>query len=102
MKLLNHDAVIALIGPRSRAQIWRDIKADRFPAPIFGGRSAWVDREILSFLRWRIALRDGETEITTWAAWWALDRQRAEDESARDRPVGDAPRPESTEPLNPA
>ena len=29
MRFLDHDAVNAEIGPRSRVQIWRDVKADR-------------------------------------------------------------------------
>jgi len=95
MKFLDHDEVNARVGRRSVVQRWRDIKADRFPPPVSpgrgGSRNAWVDREIASYQRWRIALRDGETEITRWSEWWALDR-----------PVGDARRPESTESLNPA
>jgi len=83
MKFLDHDAVNAEIGPRSRVQIWRDVKADQFPRPVLvGGRKAWVDREIASFQRWRQALRDNETEIKTWSAWWEHDRRQVEEEAA--------------------
>jgi len=80
MRFLDHDAVNALTGPRSRVQRWRDIKADKFPPPAWDyGRKRWPDTEITSFLRWRLAVRDGETRIERWSEWWALDRQRAEE-----------------------
>ena len=80
MRFLDHDAVNALTGPRSRVQRWRDIKTDKFPPPAWDyGRKRWPDTEITSFLRWRLAVRDGETTIERWSEWWALDRQRAEE-----------------------
>jgi hypothetical protein len=57
MRFLDHDAVNALTGPRSRVQRWRDIKADKFPPPAWDyGRKRWPDTEITSFLRWRLAV----------------------------------------------
>jgi predicted DNA-binding transcriptional regulator AlpA len=83
MKFLGYESVNAKIGPRSRVQIWRDIKNDRFPLPVLnGGRKAWVDYEITSYQRWRLAVRDGETTIERWSGWWSADRQRAEEEAA--------------------
>jgi predicted DNA-binding transcriptional regulator AlpA len=83
MRFLDHDAVNAEIGPRSRVQIWRDVKADRFPRPVLiGGRKAWIDREVASYQRWRQCLRDGETTMERWSQWWKLDCQRAEREAA--------------------
>jgi predicted DNA-binding transcriptional regulator AlpA len=80
MRFLDHDAVNAEIGPRSRVQIWRDIRSDRFPRPVLnGGRKAWVDYEIASYQRWRLAVRDGETAIERWSEWWKADRQREEE-----------------------
>jgi predicted DNA-binding transcriptional regulator AlpA len=104
MRFLDHDAVNALTGPRSAVQRWRDYsKNDAFPRPVFtGGRKRWTDYEVASYLRWIRARRDAETAIVRWSEWWALDRQRAEIDSARDRHVGDAPRSESTELPNPA
>jgi predicted DNA-binding transcriptional regulator AlpA len=80
VRLLSHEQVNELTGKRSRIQRWRDAKADRFPPPVRDGdRKRWPDTEIESYLRWRIAVRDGETTIERWSEWWALDRQRAEE-----------------------
>jgi predicted DNA-binding transcriptional regulator AlpA len=80
MKFLEHEAVNVKTGPRSRAQRWRDVRADLFPPPAKDGqRNRWPETEIESYQRWRLAVRDGETTIERWSEWWALDRQRAEE-----------------------
>ena len=83
MKFLDHDALIPRLGKRSKVKTWREVKADRFPPPVYDGdRQRWPYIEIDSYQRWRVALRDGETAIQRWSQWWALDRQRAEEEAA--------------------
>jgi predicted DNA-binding transcriptional regulator AlpA len=77
MKFLDHDAVNALTGPRSRVQRWRDIRDDQFPPPVFDGqRKRWPDREIESFLAWRLALRDGATQAMRWSDWLAEQKKK--------------------------
>jgi predicted DNA-binding transcriptional regulator AlpA len=78
MKFLDHSELIPRVGKRSKVKTWRDVKADRFPPPVYDGeRQRWVDIEIDSYQRWRLAVRDGDTTIERWSEWWALDRQRA-------------------------
>jgi predicted DNA-binding transcriptional regulator AlpA len=78
VRLLNHDQVNELTGKRSRIQRWRDAKADRFPPPVRDGdRKRWPDTEIESYLRWRIAIRDGATKATRWSEWVAEQAEEA-------------------------
>ena len=78
MRLLDHEAVNAKVGPRSKAQRWRDWENDRFPPPTKDGdRNRWPETEIDSYIRWRIAVRDGTTTITHWSEWWAAECARA-------------------------
>lgn len=46
----------------SRCQIWRLVRAKKFPAPIkiSAGRNGWVESEIDTYLRDRIAERDAQ------------------------------------------
>jgi prophage regulatory protein len=51
MKALDHDGLKAKGIPQGRVQIWRMVKAGRFPAPIkIGYRNAWLEHEIDSYL----------------------------------------------------
>lgn len=61
MRLLDHEDLTALgVRPRSRAQRWRLIRAGKFPRPIkCGASNVWPESEILSWIRARIAERDG-------------------------------------------
>ena len=60
MKLLDHEGLRAKGITYSRAQLWRLVKAGRFPGPIKIGaqRNAWVESEIDSWIEDRIAARD--------------------------------------------
>src|SRR5262249_60319906 len=78
VRLLNHDQVNELTGKRPRIQRWRDPKADRFPPPVRDGdRKRWPDTEIESYLRWRIAVRDGATKAIRWSEWVAEQAEEA-------------------------
>lgn len=59
MKLLDHDAVNAKTGPRSKTQRWRDINDGKFPAPVkVGSRNLWPEEEIDRWIAERINERD--------------------------------------------
>ena len=47
--------------PYSDTQLWRLVKAGRFPRPIKigGGRNAWLTTEVDQYIADRIAERDG-------------------------------------------
>ena len=80
MRFLDHDAVNAKTGKRSKTQRWRDIKADLFPQPAKEGqRLRWFENEIDSYLRWRLALRDGTTKIERWSEGRKHDAAQADD-----------------------
>lgn len=60
MKLLSHTALQEKGISYSKVQIWRLIKAGRFPAAVkLGpGRNAWVETEIDRWIEERIAERE--------------------------------------------
>jgi predicted DNA-binding transcriptional regulator AlpA len=58
-ELIDHEAVNAKTGPRSKVQRWRDVKAGKFPPPVkVGSRNLWVAEEIEAWIAERIAERD--------------------------------------------
>jgi prophage regulatory protein len=61
MKLLDHEAVNAKAGPRSKCQRWRDVNAGTFPKPVkIGSRLMWVEEEIDRWIEARIRARDAQ------------------------------------------
>lgn len=62
MRLLDYEDLRQRGIKYSRPQIWRLIKAGRFPKPIKLGanRNAWVESEIDALIEARIAERDGK------------------------------------------
>lgn len=62
MKLINYEGLKAKGIHYSRTQLWRLIKAKKFPAPVKvgPGRNAWVDTEIDAYIEEKIAERDAE------------------------------------------
>jgi prophage regulatory protein len=64
MKLLNHESLKAKGITYSRVQLWRLVRAGKFPAPIKVGenRNAWVESEIDTWIEKRIAERDSKVE----------------------------------------
>ena len=63
MKALDHDDLKAKGIPQGKVQIWRMVKAGKFPAPIkIGCRNAWLEHEIDSYLAKLAAERDSNEE----------------------------------------
>ena len=61
MKLLDHDGLKSRGIGYSKPQLWRLVKAGKFPKPIKIGaaRNAWVESEIDAWIKTKIAERDG-------------------------------------------
>jgi prophage regulatory protein len=64
MRFLNHDGLKEKGITYSRPQIWRLIKAGRFPPPVkgLGNQNVWPEPEIDAVIAKRLAERDGEAE----------------------------------------
>ena len=62
MKILDHDGLKARGIPHSKVQLWRLVRAGKFPAPIKIGqnRNGWVDTEIDRYIEERVAERDSK------------------------------------------
>jgi prophage regulatory protein len=61
MRLLDDDALAAKGIPHGRAQLWRLVKAGKFPAPVkVGSRNCWVEAEIDEYIERLIAKRDDQ------------------------------------------
>jgi predicted DNA-binding transcriptional regulator AlpA len=62
MKLLAYEDLQPVKGIRfSKVQLWRNVRANLFPAPIkVGQRNYWPENEIDSYLAEAIAQRDAE------------------------------------------
>jgi prophage regulatory protein len=67
MKLLDRDGLKAKGIKYSKPQLWRLVKAKKFPAPIKIGeaRSAWVESEIDAWIAAKIAERDAANKAET-------------------------------------
>lgn len=64
MKALDHNALKAKGIPQGKVQIWRMVKAGKFPAPIkIGHRNAWLDHEIDTYLAKLAAERDSKKGV---------------------------------------
>ena len=61
MKLLDDDDLAAKGIPLGRTQIWRLVKAGKFPPPVkVGSRNCWVEAEIDDFIKKLVAERDNQ------------------------------------------
>ena len=64
MKALDHDDLKAKGIPQGKVQIWRMVKAGKFPTPIkIGHRNAWLEHEIESYLAKLAAERDSKKDV---------------------------------------
>ena len=60
MKLLDREALKEKGISHSETQLWRLVKAGKFPQPIkVGGKNAWVESEIDAWIEARMAARLG-------------------------------------------
>lgn len=61
MKILLQDDLKAKGIPQGPVQIWRLVRAGKFPKPVkIGARNGWPEHEIDAWLAERIAVRDAE------------------------------------------
>jgi prophage regulatory protein len=62
LRLLDYDDLRGLGIKLSRTQIWRLMRAGRFPRQVkIGLKNSWLEKEIFDFIEARIAARDRES-----------------------------------------
>jgi prophage regulatory protein len=61
MKLLDEEGLAAKGIPHGRIQLWRLVKAGKFPPPVkVGSRNCWVEAEIDEYIKKLVAERDSQ------------------------------------------
>jgi len=61
-RLIDYAGLRAIGVRHGKIQLWRLVKAGKFPAPIkIGVKSAWIEAEIEAWIAGRVAARDGAT-----------------------------------------